>query len=270
LIKTLAEIALEERLATREIVVQAARIADETQQPLIVTLVRNLGVDELQLAAALRRQCRVTMVDPAAVSVDPEALRELSRDICRRLRVVPLSVAVYDASSKLLRIAMADPTDAVAIAEVEHWSGCRVEPLLMSLSTVEEFIETAYRSFVTEVMRRGQPGRGTRQASITGGAAPTGSRQAPVGGDRREVEIQLTALVELLVERGLVDRSALEDRVHALRGMVGTASSPPHGSPRGGPESARVRAERMSAAADPDPQFAGQAGDPEAERDEPG
>jgi hypothetical protein len=52
--------------------------------------------------------------------------------------------------------------------------------------------------------------------------------------------------------------------------MVGTASSPPHGSPRGGPESARVRAERMSAAADPDPQFAGQAGDPEAERDEPG
>jgi len=60
------------------------------------------------------------------IEIDAEALRLLPRDVCARLRVLPLSV-VTDGRGKLLRIAMADPTDTSAIAEIEQLTHCDVE-----------------------------------------------------------------------------------------------------------------------------------------------
>src|SRR5262245_6061433 len=75
---------------------------------------------------------------------------------------------------------MADPTDAVAVAEVEHVTGCRVEPVLMTVSAVEELVERTYRALVTEVMKRvgsrdetagGKPEAAARAARGAGPAA---------------------------------------------------------------------------------------------------
>ncbi|MEM9491666.1 MAG: hypothetical protein AAGC55_21145 [Myxococcota bacterium] len=154
----LAEIVIETGLADRATVLRAVKIADEEKMPLVAALVRHNQVDELALVAAVKRNARVALVDPAQVMLDPEASRELSRDVCWRLRVVPVSVAVFDSNSKVLRLAMADPTDTVAVAEVEHLTGGRVEGALMPLSAVEELIEQAYRSQVTEVIRRDRTG----------------------------------------------------------------------------------------------------------------
>jgi hypothetical protein len=152
--KPLAEIALEEGLATAASLERAAAAADRDGTPLVCALVRECGIDEVALLAALHRHVRVATGDPATVAAEPDAVRELQRDVCRRQRVAPLSVSSYGGEGRVLRLAMADPTDAVAVAEVEHVTGCRVEPVLMTVSAVEELVEKTYRALVTEVMRR--------------------------------------------------------------------------------------------------------------------
>src|SRR5882757_2606457 len=116
--KTLGEIAIEAGLVNKASAAKAGRMAEERREPLVVVLIRELGVDEVALVGALRKQTRVPLIDPAEIEIDAEALRLLPRDVCARLRVLPLSV-VTDGRGKLLRIAMADPTDTSAIAEIE-------------------------------------------------------------------------------------------------------------------------------------------------------
>ncbi|HET9987061.1 MAG TPA: hypothetical protein VFQ65_01035 [Kofleriaceae bacterium] len=122
--KTLAEIAIEAGLVTKDSAVKAGRIAATRQQPLVHVLIRELGVDEVALIGALRKQTRVPLIDPADIEVDPEALRLVAKDVCARLRVLPLSVS-HDGTTKVLRIAMADPTDTSAILELEQLAGAR-------------------------------------------------------------------------------------------------------------------------------------------------
>lgn len=193
----LAEIVIDSGLAGRGDVVEAVQVADRDNTPLVVALVRHSGVDELALVAAIKRQARVAIADPAVVEHDAEAIRELSRDTCWRLRVMPLSVAVFDAGPRTLHLAMADPTDAVAIAEVEHLTGCQVEAWLMPLSAIEELVEEAYRSFVTEVIPRKdkarqskRKGRKSRKSTPYGGtlavSASTLSRGQADHGDEED------------------------------------------------------------------------------------
>jgi hypothetical protein len=234
--KPLAEIAIDAGLVDRDQVARAAAQADATGVPLIVALVRGQGLDELALVAAVRRQMRVPLSDPAHVQLDPDALREIPRDVCRRLRVLPLSVAVYNRGPRLLRVAMADPTDPVAIAEIEHISGCRIEVTLMPLSAIEEMVEKGYRAFVTEVMQRvpagpaktGKPRSGFELSPATtpralvgrGGDLDEDGAPATMPFHRLSEEAHITlrhqALLDLLVEKNLISEDEYEERVRQL------------------------------------------------------
>ena len=217
----LAEIVIEEELATPEGVSRAAASADRQGIPLVVPLVRDIGVDEVALVAALRKRARVSVADPAKAEVDPDALREVARDMCRRLKVMPLSVATYDSGPRLLRLAMADPTDTVAIAEVEHHTGCRVEPALMTLSAIDELVETSYRHFVTEVIKRGgsdsAPHRSIDKSKSTSGdkAQPTTVPFRRLTDEATTAE-RLEALVSLLIEKGILDEEDYDEKIRQL------------------------------------------------------
>ena len=219
--RPLAEIAVEEGLATVAAVERAAEAAERDGVPLVVALVRTGGIDEVALVAALRRHVRVSLGDPATVAAEPDALRELPRDVCRRLRVVPLGVSSYGGRRRVLRIAMADPTDAVASAEIEHQTGCRLDPVLMTVSAVEELVEKTYRHFVTEVMRR-EPSGPTAEPPTRPAARAGGPDEAPITvpfhrlSDEAELEVRLQALVRLLLEKGVIGEDELEEMVRQL------------------------------------------------------
>ena len=245
MLKRLAEIVIDAKLASREQVVRAARLAEERRIPLIAALVRHEGMDELALVAAIRRQVRVPLRDPAQVELDPEALRELPQDTCTRLGVMPLAVSSYDTDPRTLQLAMADPTDAVAVAEVEHITGCQVEGHLMPLSAIEELVHKSYRSFVTEVMRR-EPEQTTQpiprtlvQAQDTrrvqapeiapeiadvlatpGDGEPGGARPTTVPfhrvADEASLEVRHRALLELLMQKNLVTEAEYEEQIRVL------------------------------------------------------
>ena len=220
--KPLAEIVLEEGLATAAAVERAAAAADRDGTPLVCALVRECGISEVALVAAMRRHVRVATGDPATIAPEPEAVRELQRDVCRRQRVVPLAVSAYGGEGRVLRLAMADPTDAVAVAEVEHVTGCTVEPVLMTVSAVEELVEKAYRALVTEVMKRSADPARKDELPARPSRRKAGAGDGPVTvpfhklSDEADVETRLRAIINLLLARNLITDDELEEEVRAL------------------------------------------------------
>jgi hypothetical protein len=223
--KTLGEIAIEAGLVNKASAAKAGRLADERKLPLVVVLVRELGVDEVALVGALRRQTRVPLIDPGSLDIDPEALRQVPRDVCARLRVLPMSVA-SDGSGKVMRIAMADPTDTAAVAEIEQLTHCDVEVNALPLSAIDELVDKGYRQVNTAVVNRagnagaaaavtsrGRPPEAESEISVTA-QMPVATLQAMAPDD---LETRLTALVNALVAKGLVTEAELAEALRKLK-----------------------------------------------------
>jgi hypothetical protein len=217
--KTLAEIAIEAGLVTKDNAVKAGKIAATRQQPLVHVLIRELGVDEVALIAALRKQTRVPLIDPAEIEVDTEALRMVAKDVCARLRVLPLSVSL-DGTTKVLRIAMADPTDTSAILELEQLAACEIEVTALPLSAIEELVDKGYRAFSTAVVKRADGLFVSRRPTRTGPIRVHSEAESEVS---VTAQIPLSSLIEsdldakfaglcaLLVKKGVVTEAELAE-----------------------------------------------------------
>jgi len=231
--KTLAEIAIEAGLVNKANAAKAGRLADERKQPLVVTLIKELGVDEIALIAAIRKQTRIPLIDPADIQIDPDALRMIARDVCARLRVLPLAVT-SDGGAKVLRLAMADPTDTAALAEVEQLTHCEIEVNALPLSAIDELVAKGYRQINTGVINR--PGGGTMfitskgklqnvetesEVSVTA-QIPISALQQAVGTD--DLEARLSALVQVLTSKGLITEAELAEALRKPKPSSGSGS----------------------------------------------
>ena len=229
--KTLAEIAIEAGLVTKAGAAKAGRMAEERKQPLVVVLIRELGVDELALIGALRKQTRVPLLDPAQVQVDPEALRLVPRDACARLRVLPIGLSM-DAKIRVLRVAMADPTDTAAILELEVIANSEIEVTALPLSAIEELVDRGYKQFSTAVVNRRairdslsgkhripQPidGSEAQEVSVTA-QIPLALLTPP------DLEMRFTALCQLLLTKGLISEAELDQAIARLQTGKGESS----------------------------------------------
>jgi hypothetical protein len=227
--KTLAEIAIDAGLATKASIAKAAKIADEKKQPLVVALVRELKVDELALVTAFGKQTRVPLIDPAGIQMDPDALRSISRDVCGRLRVLPLAINI-EGKSKVMRLAMADPTDTTAIAEIESLSQCEIDVCALPLSAIDELVDKGYQQINTAVKRIGvgntktlsvvtakgkdsppSPNYVESEISVTA-QIPLSMLQAP-----DDLELQVRALSQLLVAKGVITEAELTEMLIKLK-----------------------------------------------------
>jgi hypothetical protein len=224
--KTLGEIAIEAGLVNKASAAKAGRMAEDRKEPLVAVLVREIGVDEVALVAALRKQTRVPLIDPGDIEIDPEALRQVPRDMCARLRVLPLSL-VTDGRGKLMRLAMADPTDTSAVAEIEQLTHCDVEVNILPLSAIDELVDKGYRQVNTAIVSRaGNPG-GPMFVTSRGSIAPEAesevseTAQIPlatlqamvpdVASSDDDLEARLSALVSLLVAKGVFTEAELAE-----------------------------------------------------------
>ena len=219
--KTLAEIAIEAGLVNRADVTRAGRAAEQRGVPLVVALVRDASVDELALLAALRKATRVKGLDPGTLRPDPEALRMIPKDLCRRHRVLPVAVAV-EQGGRVLRIAMADPTDAAALAEIEHVAGCELEVWLLPLSAIDELTEQGFRGLHTQVTRPRRPfGEGLAPSTQPHARRDVGEDTALTPSttpfhsvaDEADHNLRLRALVRLLEQKGVLGEGEMEAAV---------------------------------------------------------
>ena len=232
--KTLGEIAIDAGLVNKAGAARAGKMAEERQQPLVVILVREVGVDELALVGALRKQTRVPLLDPVGLQLDYEALRQVPRDLCARLRVLPIGFAM-EGRTKVLRLAMADPTDTSAVAEIEQLTRAEIAHVsAMPLSAIEELVEKGYRQLNTAVVSR--PGQRGRSVSVTSSGKITGplevseseisvTAQIPISSLQPvpdELGVRLDALIAVLVGKGLITEAELAEALKKLKGSAGS------------------------------------------------
>jgi hypothetical protein len=236
-VKTLAEIAIEAGLVTKAGAAKAGRMAEERKEPLVVVLIRELGVNEVALIGALRKQTRVPLLDPAQVEIDPEALRIVPRDACARLRVLPLGLSI-DGKTRVLRVAMADPTDTSAILELEVIANCEIEVTALPLSAIDELVERGYQQFSTAITRpklfgtnlavttkQNRPPEQTRplfmdettaSASEVSVTAQIPLAQLSPAAGAPELETRFFALCQVLIRKGIVSEAELADALKKL------------------------------------------------------
>jgi len=231
--KTLAEIAIEAGLVTRAEATRAGRAAEKSGVPLVVAFVRDCEIDELALVAAIRKQTRVAGMDPGTVRPEGEALRAVSREVCRRHRVLPVQLVTDRGGVRVLRVAMADPTDAAALAEVEHAAGCELEVHVLPLSAIDELTEQGYRAQAPPVPRR------PFGAALHVATQPH-LRRDPIGddtvltpstapfhviADEADASLRIRAVVKVLAARGLLTEAEVEAAVIDLM-KAGNVSEP--------------------------------------------
>jgi hypothetical protein len=225
--KTLAQIAVDAGLLSRADVTRAKELAEERSLPLAVVVVRELGIDEVALVAAFRRELRILSVDPRAVKPDIEALRLVPRELCRKHRVVPLEMrGGPERDDKELWLAMADPTDTAAITAIERVTGAVVDVALLPLSAIDELIEQGEKQLSTQVVRRGKPyGGGVVVATqphartLTDDTVETTStsklRLVELPG-LPEPDLKLQALIKVLIDKGVLKQADLDDALAEL------------------------------------------------------
>ncbi len=104
-------------------------------------------VSEQELANFIGHQYGVPSVDLGGLSLDPALGRLLTREVCEKYRVVPVSRA-----GATLIVALSDPTDLNAIDAVRFLSNSNVEPVVAGESAIAAAIE---RMFPGEVVADG-------------------------------------------------------------------------------------------------------------------
>ena len=102
-------------------------------------LVETAGVDKAALMRLRAESLRVPYVELGTARIDADAAALVSGSIARRHRLIPIGT-----SESIIRIAMADPTDIVALDEVRLRTGLAPDPVLSYVSDIERALDRIY------------------------------------------------------------------------------------------------------------------------------
>jgi type II secretion system (T2SS) protein E len=175
------------------------------------------GISDELLASTLATRLRVPRVDLLREAVDEDALREVPHDLAEGRRLIPLSIDSSGAR-RVIRVAMADPLDFDATEEIEMSTGCTVEPLVGRVGEIGDAVTRYYRGVITKMIPRKRPVFGAAIPTGTPAAKPPDPTTQPHHNvaDEAPPDVALRALVDLLVERGVVDRETWQEAVRKL------------------------------------------------------
>jgi hypothetical protein len=102
-------------------------------------LIREIDWARARIAALERQLARkVPSIDLAGVEVDPAFVEIIPTELARKHRVLPLFV------SRVFTVAMADPSDQLAIDEIEALTGFLVQPVAATEPALEDALDQYY------------------------------------------------------------------------------------------------------------------------------
>ncbi|MHB8894001.1 MAG: GspE/PulE/PilB domain-containing protein [Candidatus Geothermincolia bacterium] len=132
----LGEILLDQGLLTEANLAQVLRVQAGGQRRVGYLLVKMKFISDVQLLDAISTQLGVPVVQ-VEKEIRGEAQMLLPRHLCRRFTVLPLALE----KNNVVRLAMVDPLDDVAIREVENFTGLVVRPVLANVHDIRDGIE---------------------------------------------------------------------------------------------------------------------------------
>jgi hypothetical protein len=112
---------------------------DVREQLLREQLLREIDEARARIEMLERQLARkVPSIDLARVEVDPAFIEIISAAIARKHRVLPLFV------SRVFTVAMADPSDQLAIEEIEDLTGFLVHPVAAAEAALSDALDQYY------------------------------------------------------------------------------------------------------------------------------
>jgi type IV pilus assembly protein PilB len=200
------------------------------------SLVKLGRLTEDDLAGAVGRQAGVPTVNLHAVEPDAAALRLIPPDAAARYMALPLA-----RSGEVLTIALADPTNVVALDDIRFMTGLNLEPVVAGETAMREAIARSFGGSSTPFVDpsatdlvAGLPGsaeirdEGLDVIAESGEVDPSSDRQ---GGDASIVRF-VNALLLAAIRKGASDIH-IEPYEHEVRvrfrvdGQLHTVMSPP-------------------------------------------
>ena len=197
-------------------------------RPLGMTLVRMGFVDEDTLMHALASQLKLPIVKLAGKVINQEVLDLVPIELAEKYRCLPLLLN-DEGGQKVLYLGMEDPADLAAVDELSFQIDETVKPVLVAPSELEEALHRHYQwassstkpEMTTEVEAFDEGGEPEfinlpgsageeSQAAASTPSESTGGRSARV-----PPESILRALSQLLVEKGVITRDELIDRIQS-------------------------------------------------------
>jgi hypothetical protein len=181
-------------------------------------------VDEGEMVRALSRRLGVPAARLEGKRIDPEVLALLPRELAERHGCLPLFTK-REGGVEILYLGMEEPGDLEAIDEVSFRSGLKVRPVTLAPSQLWAALE---RSYATESptaesapLAETPVDSGDTAPLLGGPLLPSAPAAEPAGAASpkpREVPTRtiLRALTQLLIEKQIVSREELLERVRAL------------------------------------------------------
>jgi type IV pilus assembly protein PilB len=212
--------------AVDEIQLRSA-LAEQRQwgRPLGMTLVRMGFLDEDTLVHTLASQLKLPVVRLSGKRVNREVLELVPLDLAEKHRCLPLLVS-DEGGKRVLYLGMEDPADLESVDEISFRIGEKVKPVLVAPTELDEALQRHYHwaAFAGGVtVAEDDAGYGEPEF-VPMPAASKSQRESPVetGADGGEQDAAvgpaaiLRALSQLLVEKGIITRDELVERVGQL------------------------------------------------------
>jgi len=128
-----------EGLITGEQLQRALAAQKGTRDKLGSLLVRMNLLTEDKLLSFLSRQYSVPSVTLSQLDIDPEVLKLVPGQLAERLQVLPVK-----RNGNTLTLAMADPTNVLALDDVAFFTNLLIQPVVASEASIRQAIENVY------------------------------------------------------------------------------------------------------------------------------
>lgn len=132
----LGQLLLQSELVTEEELKQALKMQVGGNRRLGRILVKMGVINSNDLLEILSKQFNLPIIEPSE-EYSPEAKSTLPRYLCNKYEVFPVGII----KEKILKVAMADPSDSEAITDIEHYTGKAVQPCLARQEAIDGAIK---------------------------------------------------------------------------------------------------------------------------------
>jgi type IV pilus assembly protein PilB len=152
-------------------------------------------VNEEALAEAISKAIRIPYVNLFDPPLVEKQIKLLAPDLARKYEVVPTSLR-----NNILYVAMADPFDLDTISELQFITNLKISPVLALDSEIKDAIRKYYDGEVVD--RKPTKKSNSGNLEIIRPKEMSDSLQ----NDQHEKELRLEALIDLLIDEGIITR----------------------------------------------------------------
>lgn len=137
----LGELLVAKGLITTKQLDHALREQKATGSKLGTCLVKLGYMTETTLVSFLSKQYGVPAIDLIEAQIDVEAIKKIPGEVASKYQIMPIKQI-----GSVLRVAMADPSNILAIDDIKFLTGCHVEVFVSTESAIRESLDKFYQA----------------------------------------------------------------------------------------------------------------------------